>query len=27
LLPDTPIENVETMYRAARRWGVYPIVA
>jgi len=27
LLPDTPIENVETMYQAAHRWGVYPIVA
>jgi len=27
MLPDTPIENVETMYDAAHRWGVYPIAA
>ena len=27
MLPDTPIGNVETMYQAAHRWGVYPIAA
>ena len=26
LMPDTPVENVEAMYQAARRWGNYPIV-
>ena len=25
LMPDTPVENIDAMYRAARRWGRYPI--